>query len=147
MSFCAEVRPEIPLHRDSEGAKLSICYFEGGEFEGSRIRGRLLPGGGDWATYYSEDFLDIDVRCVLETDDGATIFMEYHGCWWAKPGVLPQVLAEGGDVRFRSDDYYLRTVSRFETPDKRYRWLNRLIALGIGARTSSGVSYEFFEIL
>lgn len=147
MRFEAVVAGELALPRRPEGAKLSICYFEGGSFAGERLRGRLLPGGGDWAVYDSEDRLNIEVRGVLKTDDEALIYLRYDGLWWAEPGLLPRIVQPGGHEHFRPEQNYLRVVARFETADERYAWLNRVLALGIGERTPAGVSYAFHEIL
>jgi len=67
--FRAVVPDELIIPRPGYGAKLSICYFSGGEFKGPRVKGRLLPGGGDWAEYENERLFRINVRSVLETDD------------------------------------------------------------------------------
>lgn len=147
MHFSADVADEIPIPRQPAGAKLSICYFQGGSFEGDRLKGALLPGGGDWAVYKHDDYLDIEVRGVLKTDDGAVIYMRYDGFWSAPKGVLQPVLQRDGHTRYRPEEHYLRVFARFETADARCDWLNRVLALGVGARTATGVSYEFYEIL
>lgn len=147
MYFSARVKGELALPRAQPGTKLSICYFEGGEFRGERLRGELLPGGGDWAVYRSDDHLDIEVRGVLKTHDGALIYLRYDGQWRAAAGTLPKVLATNGHEYYRPEDHYFRTFARFETPDERYAWLNGILALGVGTRTPAGVSYEFYEVL
>ena len=147
MHFSAVVADEIPVPRQPAGAKLSICYFQGGAFEGDRLRGRLLPGGGDWAVYRHDDCLDIDVRGVLQTEDGAVIYLRYDGMWSTPKGVLQQVLQKDGHTRYTPEDNYLRVFARFETADARYAWLNTMLALGVGARTPDGVAYEFYQVL
>ncbi len=44
-----------------------------GHFEGPRLRGKVLPGGGDWTLLRSDGVLELDLRITLETDDGALI--------------------------------------------------------------------------
>ena len=62
----------------------------GGTFEGERLRGKILSGGSDWQTVRSDGAWTLDVRMVLETDDGALIGMTYlksqmqAGCWSIK---------------------------------------------------------------
>jgi hypothetical protein len=147
MSLSVKVKNELAFARDGAGAKLSICYFESGEFRGERLCGQVLPGGGDWATYRDRGHLDIDVRGVLLTADGALIYLRYEGMWRAEPDVLSRVVARGGHLHYQPDQHYLRTIARFETADARYGWLNSILALGVGARTPEGVTYEFYEIL
>ena len=147
MTFSADVAREIAVPRAPSGAKLSICYFTGGAFSGERLSGELLPGGGDWAVYRHDDHLDVEVRGVLKTDDGAIIYMRYDGMWRAPEGVLQPVLQPDGYERYRHEEHYLRVFARFETAEPRYDWLNGVLALGVGARTPHGVSYDFYEVL
>src|SRR5437667_10732660 len=46
-----------------------------GHFEGPRLRGKVLPGGGDWTLLRADGVLELDLRLTLETDDGALIHM------------------------------------------------------------------------
>src|SRR5258706_6735292 len=50
-----------------------------GHFEGPRLRGRVLPGGGDWTLLRADGVLELDLRVTLETDDGALIHMTSIG--------------------------------------------------------------------
>jgi len=43
--------------------------------------------------------------------------------------------------------YYFRTAMRFETSDPALAWLNRIIAIGRGAREPRAVRLEVFEVL
>lgn len=147
MTFEARVRPELAIPRAAKDSKLSICYFSGGRFKGPRLRGKVLPGGGDWAFCRHPDSIDIDVRAVLQTDDQALIYLTYSGMWRAASGLIPKAIARGGERSFRPEDHYLRVMGRFETAARRYRWLNDVLAVGIGSRIRTGIRYEFFELL
>ena len=50
-----------------------------GHFEGPRLRGKVLPGGGDWTLLRADGVLELDLRITLETDDGALIHMASFG--------------------------------------------------------------------
>lgn len=50
-----------------------------GDIRGPRLSGKLTPGGGDWLLVGSDRWRRIDVRAHLEMDDGAAIFVSYHG--------------------------------------------------------------------
>jgi len=147
MRFRAIVSDELVIPRPHAGAKLSVCYFTGGDFVGSRLRGRLLPGGGDWAEYDSDRLFRIDVRSVLETDDGALIYLRYWGLWSTRPGMLDKIFAPGGFAQYKPEDHYLRVSARFETHVERYAWLNELLAIGIGSLAADGVIYDFYTVL
>jgi hypothetical protein len=108
--------------------ELSIFPVIGGSFDGERLRGKVLAGGGDWVTAKADGTFDLDLRVTLETDDGALIHMTFTGV--------------------RDDvNHYLRTLPRFETAAPRYAFLNRLLAVGIGEIRSDGPVHAIEEIL
>src|SRR6185369_13982624 len=113
-------------------------------FEGPRLRGRILPGGGDLLLLRSDHVLELDLRITLQTDDGALIYMSFTGLRHGPPGVLA-ALGRGEDVD--PSTYYFRTLPRFETGARRYDFLNRLLAVGIGQALPSGAVHEIEELL
>lgn len=112
-----------------------IAPISGGGFEGERLRGRILPGGADWVLDRPDGAMLIDVRTVLETDDGALIYLQYQGAMRATPDVM-QRLNRGEPIA--ESEYTLRITPRFETGHERYRWLNDVTAVGTGRRMPSG---------
>ena len=89
----------------------------GGTFEGERLRGTVLPVGDDWTLRRADGVMELDLRVTLETDDGALVYVTLEG--------IRDDAAPNGT--------YFRTVSRFETADARYAFLNRMLAVGTGA--------------
>ena len=111
----------------------SFVPIGGGDFEGPRLRGRILPGGGDWLLLRSDGVLELDLRITLETDDHALIYMTFQGLRHGSP-----------------DDparYYFRTVPRFETSAEAYTFLNRIVAVGVGETRPDGAVHRIDEIL
>ena len=107
---------------------LTIFPIPGGSFEGDRLRGKVLAGGGDWVTAHDDGTFDLDLRVTLETDDGGLIHMTFTGV--------------------RDDDHhYFRTVPRFETAAPQYAFLNRLLAVGLGEIRPEGPVHVIEEIL
>jgi len=115
-----------------------------GTFEGPRLRGRVLPGGGDWTLLRSDGVLELDLRLTLETDDGALIHMTSFGLRHGPPEVIA-ALGRGETVD--PARYYFRTAPRFETSAPGYAFLNRLLAIAVGDRRARGPIYTIFEIL
>jgi Protein of unknown function (DUF3237) len=103
----------------------------GGRFEGDRLRGRVLPGGDDWAMQRLDGLLELDLRVTLETDDGALIHMTFEG--------LRDDGAPGAP--------YFRTLPRFETAAVKYDFLNRLLAVGTGEIRADGPVHLIEELL
>jgi hypothetical protein len=44
-------------------------------------------------------------------------------------------------------EYYMRTTARLESGDPRYRWLNRMVFVGTGARLAAAVRITLYEVL
>lgn len=121
-----------------------IVTVRGGHFSGDRMRGRVMAGGSDWALSRADAALLLDVRLVLETDDGARLCMTYHGIRHGQPATMERLAA---GERVDPHDYYFRIAARFETGEVRYDWLNRALFVGLGDRIDVGPRYEVFEVL
>jgi len=121
-----------------------IAPIAGGSFEGPRLRGKVLPGGGDWTILRSDGVLELDLRITLETDDGALIGMSSFGLRHGPADVLA-ALSRGEPVD--PSKYYFRTAPRFETSAPQYAFLNRVIAIASGDRRAGGPIYLIEEIL
>jgi ketosteroid isomerase-like protein len=109
-----------------------IVVVKGGSFAGPRLRGRVLPGGGDWLLVRTDGSRRLDVRGTLQTDDGALIYGSYLGV-----------------IRGTPDDpstYYFRTAPLFETAAPRYAWLNHVLAVGYGWRREGQIGYSVYAI-
>jgi hypothetical protein len=107
---------------------LSVFPVVGGSFEGDRLRGQVLAGGGDWVTAKADGAFELDLRVTLETDDGVLIHMTFSG------------------VRDDASGYF-RTVPLFETAAPKYAFLNRLLAIGLGEIRQDGPVHVIEEIL
>ena len=121
-----------------------IAEVTGGRFEGARLRGTVLPGGGDWLLLRADGALQLDVRLILECHDGALIYMTYRGIRHGPAEVMAR-LNRGEAVA--PSDYYFRAAPFFETGAEAYAWLNRIIAVASGHRKAEGPVYEVFELL
>jgi len=102
-----------------------------GSFEGERLRGKVLPGGGDWVIKRADGVVELDLRITLLVDDGALVHMTFEG--------IRDDGAPGGP--------YFRTLPRFETADDRYSFLNRLLAVGTGEISAGGPVHTIEELL
>ncbi len=121
-----------------------VGLVAGGRFKGPRLSGTVLPGGADWIVERPDGATTLDVRLVLETDDGAAIGMTYRGLRHG-PAAVMERMARGEAVD--PSEYYFRTAIAFETAAAKYDWLNRIIAIGTGHRPPQGPVYDVFEVL
>src|SRR5580658_9161607 len=115
-----------------------------GHFEGPRLQGKVLAGGGDWTLLRGDGVLELDLRLTLETDDGALVHLTSFGLRHGPPEVIA-ALARGEIVD--PSTYYFRTTPRFETGHPKYAFLNRLLAVASGDRRAEGPIYTIEEIL
>jgi Protein of unknown function (DUF3237) len=116
-----------------------------GRFEG-RLKAEVLPGGADWQIVGRDGTIHLEARYTLRTDDGALIYVRNQGIRSGPPDVLARLLDEKATPPDPSQ-YYVRTTPRFETSDPRYEWLNKIIAVGSGARLPEAVLLDFYEVL
>lgn len=124
-----------------------VVGVRGGRFEGPRLRGDILPFGGDTALIRADGVFIPDVRMLLRCDDGALIYLTYRGVWHAPDDQLDRLLRR--EVSGDEVGQYFRTAAFFETSHSDYLWLNRLLALGAGAPrrgTRTGTAYDLFEV-
>ena len=117
---------------------------KGGVLQGPRLRGEVLPGGGDWVMVGSDQIGRVDVRATLRTDDGALIHYESRGVIKIPPDGLAR-LANGERLAF--EECYIRTTPRFETADQRYAWLNEIVAVAYNALSLDRVDYRIYRVL
>ena len=73
-----------------------IFIVKGGTVEGPRIKGKALPGGGDWALIRSDGAIQLDIRATVQTDDGALIYLTYGGLDRRRTGGLRASAPGGG---------------------------------------------------
>jgi len=90
-----------------------IAAIREGRWDGERVRATIVGPGADWAMPGPGGAMLLDVRQVIETDDGAVIYVTYHGRADRPRGTYT-------------------VAPTFETSDERYRWLNAVQAVGKG---------------
>jgi uncharacterized protein DUF3237 len=138
-----EVAPTVSIGATPSG-EIRLVPITGGTFEGSELRGRILPGGADWQEARSDGTLEIRARYLLETDTGERIEVRSEGLRAAPPEVLA-LLARGEIVP--ANQYYFRTHVRLRTSVTRLAHLNDLLAVSMGQRMPKGVRLSVFAIL
>lgn len=98
-----------------------------GRWEGERINGSIIGAGGDWAIPTAGQIMLLDVRQLVETDDGALIYVTYTGRCDRERGTYT-------------------VAPTFETSDERYAWINGVQAIGQGRSEGDQIVYEMFEV-
>lgn len=125
------------------GARMTFIA-KGGTIEGPRLKGELLPGGGDWLMIGTDLIGRVDVRATIRTDDGALIHYETRGVIEV-PADGMERLAAGERLPF--EETYVRTTPKFETADERYSWLNGIVAIGHNELVANRINYRIYRVL
>lgn len=146
LSLAFELRVQVGPPLDVgpiPGGRRRIVPILGGTFEGSGMRGRVLPGGADWQIVRADGLGELDTRYTLETDDGKLIYVQNAGIRHASPEVTAKLMkGEPVDPSL----VYFRTVPKFETSAQELAWLMRSIFVGTGERYPAEVVIRFWKL-
>ena len=83
-TLTATTRRSATVIGGPQGSRV-IVDASSGTFEGPKMKGTVQGPGGDWVTSRPDGSALLDVRMLLQTDDGAVILMQFKG-----------ILTEGG---------------------------------------------------
>lgn len=115
------------------------------QIESPRIKAKVMGPSGDWVQVQENGNWKLDVRLLMEADDGSPIYTSYSGVLRMDPG-LGERLASGAEIP--GDEMYFRSSPYFQTPSKKYAWLNSILAIGKMRSFGGGnVVYDVFEVL
>jgi hypothetical protein len=128
-TFTGNTGTNFDLGKTPAGRRI-IFQVTDGRVTGERLSGQQVGQiDGDWLTIGSGGVGTLDVRLLIETDDGALVLIQYHGRVDATDPHAP-----------------VYSAPRFETGDERYQWLNRIQAVGKGTRDGDILTYEVCEV-
>jgi hypothetical protein len=113
---------DIPVGETPMG-KRNIVPITGGSFEGSGLRGKIMPGGWDWQLTHPSGCFDLHADYMIQTDDGVIIHVINQGM------ICPNSSGKR-DALF--------TTPTFEAPKGKYDWLNG----GVYTGTVDGMKIE-----
>jgi Protein of unknown function (DUF3237) len=117
---------------------------KGGRIEGPKIKGELLPGGGDWLNVGTDLIGRADIRATIRTDDDALIHYTSQGIIKI-PAEGVERLAKG--ERISLEESYVRTTPQFETSDERYAWLSEIVAVSYNELVGNKIEYRIYRVL
>ncbi|MEW5980127.1 MAG: DUF3237 domain-containing protein [Acidobacteriota bacterium] len=117
----------IAVGHSGRGVRLILPVIEG-SVTGEKLNGRVCPVGADWALIRADNCMELDVRALVETEDGAKIHISYTGIIDMTKEQVEQMMA--GQALTPAPSTF--TTPRFETGHEHYSWLNRIQAVGRG---------------
>jgi len=120
-----------------------VVQITGGRFEGPLMRGTLI-GGADWQIIRADGAIELDARYAIKDDRGGIAQVVSQGMRHGPPDVLAR-LAGGENVP--ADQYFFRTIMRFETGAGELEFLNRTIAIATAERKARQVELQAWQLL
>jgi len=128
-TFTGTLDTPFTLPNTPSGTRL-IFHVLDGSVSGERFNAKLKgEANADWLTIGADGTGTLDVRLLLETDDGALVFAQYHGRVDTTIPLAP-----------------VYATPRFDTGDPRYLWLNRIQAVAKGTLGGDTLTYEVCEV-
>src|SRR3954454_9510410 len=129
---------------DTPYGERRIINILGGTVEGPKFNGKILPGGADWQIVRADGVVHLQARYTAETATGGRILIDAEGYRHGPTDVMERLAR---DETVDPSLYFFRTFIRFEKADPASAWLNRILAIGKGARHKGAVRIEVFEVL
>jgi hypothetical protein len=123
-----------------------VITISGGTFEGSGLKGTIMPGGEDWQVDRPDGVTVFDARYWLKTDDGVIIRVVNRAIAWLPDAERAKTARGEAPDRSKS---YLRTSPEFEAPVGKYDWLNKAIFIGTltgGSDPKPFVVLRFYKV-
>lgn len=115
----------------SPGGNRVVVPVSTGTFEGPKLKGTVIAPSGDAITIRQDGSSVLDLRLLLQTDDGQKILMSCRGLAYAGPdGTL-----------------FARLQPLFETGSEKYAWLNKVVAVGVFRHVPGKVAYRIYRLL
>jgi Protein of unknown function (DUF3237) len=115
----------------SPGLSRVVVPVAGGSFEGPKLKGVIVAPSGDWILARPDGSSVLDLRVVLQTDDGQNVYMSCREIAYTEPG----------------GTLYARILPVFETSSPRYAWLNNIVAVGVYRQLPGKIAYRIYRIL
>jgi hypothetical protein len=136
-TYRAQIDPPVDVGPGPLGHRM-VFAVTGGQVEGERLSGTILPGGGEWFLAGADGFGRVDVRFQMTTHDGAHIYFQYFGLLELNEASMAAIGGGGTDF----EDHYFRINPRLESGDPRYAWVNQSLFVGKG-RVLPGLLVEY----
>lgn len=126
-----------------------ILPISGGTVSGPRISGTIVPASGaDWATSLPNEsvranmttvfesdtdkvmqFMKLDARYTLKTDDGSLIFVKSKGIYHPEPSLQSSTAGPPTNVTQNQAEWFTRL--QFEANEGPFEWMNFIFAVGV----------------
>lgn len=144
MTYVAPLDPPVAI----DDGLLIVNVRPGGWVKGPNINGQFVAPGADWLRIMPSGAMRLDVRGLIETDDGAFIYISYNGIIKSTPEGMERL--NNGEVLTDRDIPYFIAAPTFQTSTEKYAWLNDIQTINKMTEIQFGpegyVKYDVFLI-
>lgn len=105
----------------------------GGKVEGERVKGEILPGGGDWNAVRVDGVVHVLAKYTVRLADGTLIYVHNEGYGRADQSEMKTVFGDdpaSASMKNGGADWYTKTFPRFEVADGPHAWLTKSCFVG-----------------
>ncbi|MDX2465052.1 MAG: DUF3237 domain-containing protein [Porticoccus sp.] len=144
MTYVAPLDPPIAI----DDGMMIVNVRPGGWVKGPDINGKFISPGADWLRIMPSGVFRLDVRGLIETDDGAHIYISYNGI--IKNSEESAERLNNGELLTDKDIPYFIAAPTFQTSSEKYAWLNEVQTINKMVEIQFGekgyVKYDLFVI-
>jgi hypothetical protein len=148
LRFAFEARVDVAQSQHighGSGDVLDFTPITGGTVDGPRLRGNIVPGGGDWSVQRGPTVCELDARYLIRSEDGALIDIVNRGFFRTSTPEVMDRAAAGEEVD--TEDIYFRTSPVFRTDAPQHRWLAETVFVGLARDEAGRICIRFYELL
>jgi hypothetical protein len=144
MTYVAPLDPPMAI----DNGMMIVNVRPGGWVKGPDINGKFISPGADWLRIMPSGVFRLDVRGLIETDDGAHIYMSYNGI--IKNSEESAERLNNGELLTDKDIPYFIAAPTFQTSSEKYAWINEVQTINKMVEIQFGekgyVKYDLFII-
>ncbi len=137
------LKPKIAVGPMPKGGDRFFVEILEGKIFGPRLKGIVLPGGGDWAHARPDGTLDFDARYNLQLDDGSIVYLQNRGFRWGSADVMARMSRR---EEVPANDYYMRVSPSFEVAQGPHDWLAKHMFVGVGDKVPEGNFIHYYMV-
>lgn len=143
-SYLAPLDPPIAI----DDGMMIVNVRPGGWVKGKNINGEFVSPGADWLRVMPSGAFRLDVRGLIQTDDGAHIYISYNGI--IKNSEESAERLNNGELLTDKDIPYFIAAPTFQTSSEKYASLNEIQTISKMVEIQFGeegyVKYDLFVI-
>lgn len=120
-----------------------VVQITGGTFQGPELSGTVM-GGADWQIVRGDGAIELDARYAIKEARGGIVQVVSQGLRHGPPEVLARL---GRGEAVPPEQYFFRTIMRFETGAAELAALNKTIAVATAERKARRVELQAWRLL